>query len=129
MNFRAPQLLVALALLLLPALTACRHRAPALRPPVETGAPRPLPVGRILEVDTASAFVVVELHPHAALPPPPRPGEPAPSALARDPDTLEPRARLALAPWRQGRVLIFDLQEGSPRPGDEVALLRSSNRE
>jgi hypothetical protein len=72
-------------------------------------------VGRVLELDAARGFALVELAPDA-----PRPAlAPGTLLVARRPD-LTPVATLRTSAHVRGRVLGTRVASGSPRPGDEV---------
>jgi hypothetical protein len=90
--------------------------APAPAAPAEPLAPSPrLLVGRVLELDAARGFALVELASDA-----PRPAlAPGTLLVARRPD-LTPVATLRTSAHVRGRVLGTRVASGIPRPGDEV---------
>ncbi|MFZ9748087.1 MAG: hypothetical protein ACO3G4_15820, partial [Opitutaceae bacterium] len=85
-------------------------------PPREPLAPSPrLVVGRVLEVDAARGFALVELAADV-----PRPAlAPGTLLLARRPD-LTPVATLRASTFLRGRTLGTRMAAGTPHPGDEV---------
>lgn len=89
---------------------------PATATPAEPLAPSPrLVVGRVLELDAARGFALVELAPDA-----PRPAlVPGTLLVARRPD-LSPVATLRTSAQLRGRTLGTRVASGTPRPGDEV---------
>lgn len=90
--------------------------ASAAVPPAEPLAPSPrLLVGRVIALDVARGFAIVELAPEA-----PRPAlAPGTLLVARSPD-LTPVATLRASAKVQGRILGTRVASGIPRPGDEV---------
>ena len=99
-------------------VSAC-HTAPprpasSVPPPAITASANPI-VGRVLAIDSANGFVIVELGsfaPSDAL---------APGAtLVTRTDDLQPTARLLVSRQLRGRTLGTTLVSGTPQPGDEV---------
>ena len=102
-------------------LAGCRHAAPpaATLPSADTLAPSPrLIIGRVIAVDLAQRFAIVELASDAP-----------PSALAAGTElvarTLELRetARLQASRYVRGRTLGTQIIGGQPSPGNEVVWL------
>lgn len=93
------------------------RRTPKPEPAPVWGPPTHREVGRILEYDAAAGTALVEIPAHL----------PVPSGLAgmalvvRNPDTLEPTARVVVSPHRAGRIFGVYVIEGRPAPQDEVA--------
>jgi hypothetical protein len=93
------------------------RRTPQPEPAPLWGPPTHREVGRILDYDAAAGTALVEIPAHL-----PVPSDLAGVALVvRNPDTLEPTARVVVSPHRAGRIFGVYVIEGRPAPEDEVA--------
>ena len=99
--------------------------------PRKNSAPEPAPVwgppaspevGRIIDYDPAARTAWFEIPAHQPIPA----GLSGLTLVVRNPDTLEPTARLVVSPHRAGRIFGAYVVEGRPMLEDEVALPAST---